>query len=356
MSREKKTMQAEGIARKKAPRWWWAWHTQSRKIRPVVSDEVNQREIGVRGKVEDKARGQIISGPVGHDSGVLIWGQWKPLKYFSEKLGKCILWNHDIHQWIYRAWDMVYFSTIFTKFGLESWREREIAPTLLVCWDPLCSIRGSFVYRLYVSDIEYLLLLLHILLCLFCMVPVVVLHRIHRILILKKTLGINWASVLILQMWRQRPERETLQRSLRYPMQLLPSVLCRFCRSFVLFMIFFIFPWHFHIPWDRHAEHWSFQVFCKLNSHFKMGLLEQLFPEQSTCFCCNCFWSSSVSHFMTGKIPSASRLPLSSQLSSTILLLSEGRAHFCRSLWHLSTFCRKSLYSNFCSSCLSYEL
>lgn len=81
---------------------------------------------------------------------------------------------------------MVYFLTIFTKFGLESWRDCEIAPTLLVCWDPLCSMRGSFIYRLCVSDIEYLLLLLRILLCLFCMVAVGVLHRIHRILILKK--------------------------------------------------------------------------------------------------------------------------------------------------------------------------
>lgn len=35
--------------------------TQSRKIRPVVSDEVNQRETGVRDKAEDKASGQIIS-------------------------------------------------------------------------------------------------------------------------------------------------------------------------------------------------------------------------------------------------------------------------------------------------------
>lgn len=107
-------------------------------------------------------------------------------------------------------------------------------------------------------------------------------------------------------------------------------------------MIFSALPWLFYIPsWDRYAEYRFFQVFCKLNSYFQMGLPEQLLPEQFTCFCCSCCCSSSASFLMIGKIPSASRLPLSSLLSCRVLLLSEGKAHFCRGLWGLSTFCGK---------------
>ena len=137
-------------------------------------------------------------------------------------------------------------------------------------------------------------------------------------------------------------ESRTFQRSSHYPMQQLTSVMRRrsLHRSFVLLLMIFLSlqyfyafngPGHFHISWDRHAQYRFFQVFCKLNSHFKIGLLEQWLPEQFPSFYCSCFCSSSVSFLMIGKIPSASRLPLSFLLS-TILLFSEGKAHFCRGL------------------------
>ena len=46
-------------------------------MKHVVSDEVKQREAGVRGEVEDRSRGQIMSG--WFRSSYL--GQWKPQRY-----------------------------------------------------------------------------------------------------------------------------------------------------------------------------------------------------------------------------------------------------------------------------------
>lgn len=66
-------------------------------------------------------------------------------------------------------------------------------------------------------------------------------------------------------------------------------------------MIFLVLPWHFHIPWDKHAEDWFFQVLCKLNSRFKMGLLEHLLPEQFTSFYCSCFCCNSAEPLVIGK-------------------------------------------------------
>ena len=42
------------------------------------------------------------------------FGQWKPLKDFSENLGNRP-WNCGTHQWIYGVWDMVHFWRILYK-------------------------------------------------------------------------------------------------------------------------------------------------------------------------------------------------------------------------------------------------
>lgn len=69
-----------------------------------------------------------------------------------------------------------------TEFELESWSECGVVPGLLVCW-LLCI--AFEVLSLLVPVSLQLSIAAAILSCLFCVVSIAALHRIHGILILK---------------------------------------------------------------------------------------------------------------------------------------------------------------------------
>lgn len=146
-------------------------------------------------------------------------------------------------------------------------------------------------------------------------------------------------------------------------MLFLTSMLCSHCRNFVLlFMIFLVLwyfcafsgPGHFHIPQDKHAEYWFLSGILQTQFPCLNGIIRTVAP-WTIYFLVLQLLLLQFSFLMIGKIPSACSPTLPSLLSSEILLLSEGWAHFCKSLWDLPAFCWKSLYS-LCSSCLSYKL